>query len=428
MASGRRRVVTSSAWALALAGSFACSSSSSSGSGGGPDSAGGGPDARAPTDAPGSSDVISRFDGPSLVDARPASDAVGSPLDGGDALASGDGGIQDAGIDAKAVDPGTLLASCAGTSMGLTVSELLPYVDVPVGSEMGEFLLDYGSSFSTIDLSAFASPGPTTTGCIRQDVGGLCSVSDVAFFSAPETVELTASNYSGLGGSLRQAGILATDITGGLILTLDYAGGHVYGSTAAAFCSTSALEAAGLVALSTTGFFDNDTSSLEPFTDVDDAGTPGYTVPDIPTVPVQIAGVLALAQLDTGYRDTAMSFSVNINQAFFAALEAAHPGSRVRNSSKDEMLTTCVEGVSESVLAYDLASGVSFGLGGTANAPARSYTGATIFLKGNPDAAVTCGGISTWSVPAAQVGASFYVDMQTIVFDPFGDKVWIPKN
>lgn len=427
MASVRRQGVRLAALrvgALVLAGSFGCSSASAPSSGGAPDA---GLDARPRSDAQLLPDAVAHRDAPSLVDARPAVDVI-SAVDASDARASGDAGLHDAGTDAKAVDPATLLTSCAGTSMGLTVSDLLPYVDVPVGSEMGEFLLDYGSSFSTIDLSAFASPGPTTTGCIRQDVGGLCSVSDVAFFSAPETVDLTAENYSGLGGSLRQAGILATDITGELILTLDYAGGHVYGSTAAAFCTTSALEAAGLVSLSTTGFFENDTSSLEPFTDVDDAGTPGYTVPDIPTVPVQIAGVLALAQLDTGYRDTAMSFSVNINQAFFDALNAAHPGSLVRNASKDEMLTTCVEGVGQSLEAYELATGVSFGLGGVANAPARSYAGATIFLKGNPAAAVECGGISTWSVPAAQLGASFYVDMQTVVFDPFGAQVWIPKN
>jgi hypothetical protein len=39
-----------------------------------------------------------------------------------------------------------------------------------------------------------------------------------------------------------------------------------------------------------------------------------------------------------------------------------------------------------------------------------------------------CGGISTWTVPAAQVGASFFIDEQALVVDPTTSRVWIPAN
>jgi hypothetical protein len=39
-----------------------------------------------------------------------------------------------------------------------------------------------------------------------------------------------------------------------------------------------------------------------------------------------------------------------------------------------------------------------------------------------------CGGIETWTVPAAQMGASFLVDAQAVVFDPISSRVWLPKD
>ena len=36
-----------------------------------------------------------------------------------------------------------------------------------------------------------------------------------------------------------------------------------------------------------------------------------------------------------------------------------------------------------------------------------------------------CGGIGTWTTPAAQIGASFFADVGVLVFDPFSSRVWI---
>ena len=148
----------------------------------------------------------------------------------------------------------------------------------------------------------------------------------------------------------------------------------------------------------------------------------------MPTVPVRVAGVSALAQLDTGFDDDVTPFSVNIDQAFYAAITKASAAALVRDTSLDTTLSTCVSGVNESVTGYRLAASTSFDFVAVGGAVARAYTSTAIFVKNTPSAARVCGGIGTWSVPAAQVAASYYNDMQIVIFDPFSARVWIPHR
>jgi hypothetical protein len=184
------------------------------------------------------------------------------------------------------------------------------------------------------------------------------------------------------------------------------------------------LSVAGFVSLSTAGFYENDLALLEPFTDVDTNADPGDAVPNVPTVSVRVAGTLAVAQLDAGFDDSVTPFSVNINVPFFNAIPTS---ALVRDASLDETLTTCVSGVNETVTAYRLATGTTFDLVSDGSAPSHTYPNAVLFVKNTPADASSCGGIGTWTAPAAQVGASFYVDMRALVFDPFGAKVWVPR-
>ncbi len=332
---------------------------------------------------------------------------------------------KEAGLpDATGEDASALFAACRGAPLALTVSEESPYVEVPFGSQMGAVLLDYGSTFSSVDLGAFASPGPSTSGCDSADLGETCDVADVAFFGPSGTLALVTEDFSGIGGAVRQAGIFGTDVLSEHVLTLDYAAGFVYGASSA--CSPAVLAAEGFAPLSVAGFFENDASLLTSLATVDDAGS--GTVPNVPFVRVSIAGVPGRAQLDTGFGDTVTPFSVNVNQAFFDAVTHAAPGMLVRDASLDESLTTCVEGVSQSATAYRLATGATFALVADAGGAARSYSQAVIFLKSAPSTAAECGGITTFSAPAAQLGASFYVDMGRLVFDPFGATVWVPAG
>jgi hypothetical protein len=46
-------------------------------------------------------------------------------------------------------------------------------------------------------------------------------------------------------------------------------------------------------------------------------------------------------------------------------------------------------------------------------------------VKRTPSAARSCGGIGTWTAPAAQLAASFFVELGVVVFDPFGSRVFV---
>jgi hypothetical protein len=345
----------------------------------------------------------------------------GGPADG----PADSGGPRDGATDAG--DALAALEGCLGADKTLTVSGQMPYVDVPVGAEAGEFVLDFGSTFSSIDLSAFPAPGPTTSGCDPSDLGVICTVEDFAFFAAPGPVSLTTEDFSGVTGTVRQAGIIGTDFLSEHVMTLAYGAGLAFASPPGSFCSAAALQAAGFAPLTTKGFYDNDLSLLEPASDVDSSASSGTSVPNVPTVPVSIGGVGALAQLDTGFDDDVTPFSVNINKAFLAAVQAGAPAALVRDPSLDTSLTTCVSGVSEPVTGYRLAAPATFDFVTTGGVAARSYPNAALFAKDTPAAAHVCGGIGTWTVPAAQVAASYFNDMGVLVFDPYGATVWIPK-
>ena len=353
----------------------------------------------------------------------------GSGGGGGNGDGSGGGGGADGPTDGPTIDHVLGLGSCKGTAQSISISRQLPYVDLKVGSEMGEFGMDFGSTFSTIDLSAFDSPGPTTSGCDASELGQVCTVAGFSFFGTTASVQLTTENYLGLGGSVRQAGLVGTDLLKEQVFIIDYQGRNLYAAPAA--CTDNDLKAAGYVQLTTAGFYENDVSKLYPVTDTGIDAAPGTTVQNIPTVPVTVAGVPALAQLDTGFDDSATPYSVNVNKAFYDSITGAQSNALVRDSSKDVTVTTCAKGadggfITETDEAYTLKSGVTFEFMQGNGMVARTYTSAVLFVKNTPTAALVCGGISTWKVPAAQVGASFFVDMRSIVFDPFGASVWMP--
>jgi hypothetical protein len=181
------------------------------------------------------------------------------------------------------------------------------------------------------------------------------------------------------------------------------------------------------------GFYTNKgVSGLRPLSDVlsspDAAATSGYVVPNVPTVPITIAGVAALAQLDTGYDDRITRHSININQAMLALLQAQSPVKITRKVTKDLYLTTCVPGLSQRGEAWALEPGVEVNFVGEGASVARHDTGNLLFVKVVLPEADRCGGIETWTVPAAQMGASFLVDAQAVVFDPISSRVWLPKD
>ena len=334
--------------------------------------------------------------------------------------------------DTDATDVASVDLACLGASLPIVVSGGLPYVTVHVGSgssaPAGSFLVDLATTASAIDLGSFGSSAPPATGCNPGLTGQRCNFADLDFFGPWGSVSLITEDLSGLGGSVVEAGILGTDFTSAFALTLDYRARIARHATRAALCSDTTLAAAGFAPLSTTGFYANDVSLLRPLHDVESSASSGISVPNVPTVGVRVAGVNAVAQLDTGFNDALAAFSVNINTALFDAIQAAHPSALVRDASRDLSLTTCVVGLSESVEAYELAPGSSVDFVRTDLSVARAFSTAVIFVKRTPSGAARCGGIGTWSAPAAQIAASFYSAIGALVFDPFTSRVWITTH
>ncbi len=350
----------------------------------------------------------------------------------------------DAGLEAG--PPPVIVPSCVGSSMPLAVAGRRAYVDVKLpadgdagdaGASVGSFVVDFGTTGSTIDLGAWddagAGPPPHPSSCSgdASAPGAFCQFASFDFFGDWGTVTLRTDSYATLFAAKRQAGIIATDFLSVRPFTLDYRNQRLFTSDSKTFCTQAQLLAAGFRPLPADGFYASDLSKLRPLSDVlddPDGGTAGFTVPNVPTVPVAIAGVDALAQLDTGYEDRLVPHSININDALYAKITAKDPTILDRDTARDVFATTCVPGYSEPLRAYRLKAGATIDFVAEGGTVARSESTAEIYVKSRSDQTRPCGGISTWTAPAAQIGSSFYEDAQVIVFDPIGSRVWVPKN
>jgi hypothetical protein len=194
-------------------------------------------------------------------------------------------------------------------------------------------------------------------------------------------------NQSGIRGLVPQAGLIGTDLLREHVLTLDYANGLIHRTTPERFCSDATLRQAGFQPLSSRGYFGRDPARL-----TRPAAPRRGGCPNIPTIPLRIGPLTAVAQVDTGYSDTTYPPSLNINRALFEQLRRS--GVILRpDPSADQALSTCVAGEQEQVRAY------------------------------RPPAIARCGGIGTWSEAAGQLGASFVND-GTLVVDPSTQRLW----
>ena len=311
------------------------------------------------------------------------------------------------------------LPACLGPGQPISLFQNLPFVDVTVAGATGPFLVDFATTGSAIDVLAFPAPGLKAARC---PLGASCAFDGFTFFGGWGTVTLVSEELDYPGAALHQAGILGTDFLAANVFTLDYERRQIRRSNGGA-CDDATLTHAGLRALSTKGFYGLGSAERKPMSDVLASAGVG-PVPNVPTVPVRVAGVTAIAQLDTGFADVRVPHSVNINAAFFDAIRARSPDSIVRDAASDLSLTTCA-GVAESVEAWRMAPGNSFELVDESGRAARAEPAAVLFVKRTPAAALRCGGIGTWTAPAAQVATSFYVDAGAMVFDPFAERVWI---
>jgi hypothetical protein len=302
--------------------------------------------------------------------------------------------------------------ACLGDTRSLIVSSGMPYTPVRVQGRTGFFVVDLGADGSSISPTTFlGGVGPTPLPGSRDRFAG------VDFFGPWAPLRLSVQDQSRITGLVPQAGLIGTDLLRQHVFTLDYANGLIHRAAPEHFCSDAALRQAGFQPLPSQGYFGADPARLRC-----PAAPQQRPCPNIPTIPVRIGPVQAVAQVDTGYADTAHPPSLNINQALFEQLRRR--GVQLRpEPAADQTLSTCVIGQSEQVRAFRLPPGAAVELLGSDGRAVRRLAGVTLFLKHSPAAVAGCGGIGTWSQPAAQLGASFVND-GTLVVDPLSQRLW----
>jgi len=302
----------------------------------------------------------------------------------------------------------TALPDCLGTPVPFALTTG-PHLDIGFGNGKAPFLIDFGTTGSSIDPSTFATP-PTASSCD----GSFCKYDGIDFFGGWGTVTLQTST----------ANVIGTDFLSIGIWTLDYAKKEMRNATKGA-CSDGALAAAGLAPLSTAGYYTNVVSTLKPQSDLENGAPSNVTVANVPLVHSHLAYVDALFMLDTGFDDSVTPHAINVNQALYDAIVAKDPKALVRDPGRDLTLSTCA-GVSEPAEAYALAAGNYLELG-SPTGTIENFVNAEVYVKKTPDAAKSCGGIGTWTTPAAQLGTSFFSDLGVLVFDPYATQVWIKR-
>lgn len=358
-------------------------------------------DAAEPLDAGGFADALEPVDAGTVADSGASIDA-GSPVDAG----------------------GFVLPACLGSSLPIVFSGNSPYVDAALGAPPnqahGAFLLDYGSTGSWVDLSQFSPTPPGTVRCGSNT----CTFADFDFFGSWGSVVFNLADFSGIQSQPPQVGIIGTDFLSVTPFTLDAQNRRIFQPASGSFCSDQELENAGFAAADTAGFFRSNLADLLPLSTVV-SGASGR-VPNVPTIRLRVAGAEARAQIDTGFDDALVSHSININVAFFNAIQAADPGALVRRRNLDLSLSTCA-GVSEPVEAWALASGRAAEWVDLQGQALQRDPGAILFVKRTPQAALVCGGIGTWTAPAAQLAGSALIRAGAMIFDPGPGRVWVPR-
>jgi hypothetical protein len=280
-------------------------------------------------------------------------------------------------------------ALCGGERYALEgpPDSLTPTIALTADGVQGAFLLDTGATQSSLSADAFSS----AAGSVRTASISLPSFERGDFRLA----RYDAPARSGSG----RLGVVGTDFLS--LLTAQFTRGAVYLGDKP--CDAKALCARGFIPVAETGFFSSDLSTIS-------AG-----LANVPVVYLRLGEVRAWAQIDTGYADTVIPHSVDINEAFYDRLIAS--GVRLERAA-DIGVLTCdghesrrVYAVRDEALAIENERGEPI---------VETDSFHLIVKKANG-----CGGIGAMATPAAQLGASFLKLFGTIVFDPKSAIVWL---
>lgn len=272
-------------------------------------------------------------------------------------------------------------------------SSPLPRIVLATGAQSGAFLLDYGATQSSLNLSPHA--GASDGHARESSEHDVVTTFDLPTFSQGRFARQPSSG----------AGVVGTDFLS--LLSADFE----FGQTAArvilgaAPCNADQLRADGLVSIDQAGYF---TSAPERL---------GRERPNVPVAFLGLGPLTVAAQIDTGYDDAVYPPSIDINATLFDRLKQAGVGLQ---RLADVQVATCHEAVTRP--AYRLLETVR--LTTREGEALRELSGMTLIVKETG----SCGGIGHMSEPAAQIGMGFLRRIGRVVFDPKAERVWIARQ
>ncbi|RKH54945.1 hypothetical protein D7V93_24285 [Corallococcus llansteffanensis] len=207
---------------------------------------------------------------------------------------------------------------------------------------------------------------------------------------------------------------------------LDYERSLVFRNRSGSLCDDDQLKSAGLRPLTTRGYFAINDSGLFNMTRLRSGAGASELVPNVPTVPLRMGGARFIGQLDSGLDDSIVRHSLYGNKALLEMLTKAGVKT-VPVGTPPSQLSAC-GGANDTVQEFLLPEGARLEFMGTDDQPVRSYGDAHLFIKTPTPASLKCGGIATWTTPAAQVGNSFLRDARFVLYDATRMLVWIHKD
>lgn len=317
---------------------------------------------------------------------------------------------------ASAQSPVPAAPACAELRLDmLTPSQAsTPYVVLDAGGRTGPWLLDFGSTITSVYADAWANRSadePLPPFDFRLPGAG----------SAPRQLNVVEGGRlrAGVGAPL---GVLGTDVLRETTTEIRFGDG---GDPQVIFrdpaCDGAAPGREGLRRVDQTNVFgsrpETHTSRLPNVPVVRIELEERSTDRNRPRLAAPRRTRTTLAQIDTGYADTVWPFTVDINEAFLAELKETVPSLAIAGLVQ---VSGC--GSEDSLREVYVAPG--FRLNVVPDIPQRPipFDGFHFVLKPRT---TECGGIGPMTVPAAQLGASFLRAFGTTLIRPAKAEIWI---
>ncbi|HEY8128771.1 MAG TPA: hypothetical protein VIF39_08690, partial [Hyphomicrobium sp.] len=271
-----------------------------------------------------------------------------------------------------------------------------PYIQLTAGNKRGSFLLDYGTTQSSLSRDVVQSGAE----------GGDIAIDNLPLPSFPSGRFKVAKYWIADQPPGGQIGIIGTDFLSLLTADFSFRSGHGDVVLSAEPCDPDVLRKRGMIAARQRGFFTSDLRKLGPAT------------PNVPVLFLDIGGVSVPAQIDTGYDDRNIPPSIDINETLYEKLVSAGIPLTLEGEGT---VATCGGVTTNEVYA---APQTRISLKTDGGREIRQISGASLIRK----IVNGCGGIADMQKPTAQLGASIISGLGSVVFDARSELVWVASG